>query len=149
MMKAARLGADNMAEKLGKKRPVILGVTMLTSISDEILNNEFKINKTASDFAIHLAKLAKEAGLDGVVASPLEVKKIKETLGNNFKVLCPGIRPAHSLINDQKRIATPSSAIENGADYIVLGRAVTKADEPVKAMIKIYEEIGETPCLQH
>lgn len=143
MMKAARYGADLSAEKLGKKRPVILGVTMLTSISQEVLDSEFGINKNVSDFAIRLAKLAKDAGLDGVVASPLEVSKIKDALGRDFKVLCPGIRPSWSQKDDQKRISTPLETIKRGADYIVLGRAVTKAENPVIAMKKIYEELGE------
>lgn len=105
MMKAAREGADSMAEKMNKKPPVILGVTMLTSISQEVFDKQFEINKNVSDFAIKLAHLAKEAGLDGVVASPMEVEAIKKELGADFKVLCPGIRPKWSLTDDQKRIA--------------------------------------------
>ena len=150
MMKAARKGADSAADKMGKKHPIILGVTMLTSISQDVLNSEFEINKNVSDFAIRLAYLAKEAGLDGVVASALEVEKIKKELGSDFKVLCPGIRPKWSLTDDQKRIATPYEAIKRGADYIVLGRAVTKAENPKEAMIKIYNEIKEGElCSQH
>ncbi len=141
MMKAAREGADKKADELNKKHPVILGVTMLTSISQEIMNNEFKIDKNVSNYAIELAKLAKKAGLDGVVASADEVAEIKKRLGDDFKVLCPGIRPLWSLKDDQKRIATPNEAIKRGADYIVIGRAVTKAENPVLAMEKIYEEI--------
>ena len=80
MMKAAREGADSMAEKMNKKPPVILGVTMLTSISQEVFDKQFEINKNVSDFAIKLAHLAKEAGLDGVVASPMEVEAIKKEL---------------------------------------------------------------------
>ena len=150
MMKAARKGADTASEKLGRKKALILGVTMLTSISQDVLDNEFMINKNVSDFAIHLAKLAKEAGLDGVVASALEVEKIKKELGSDFKVLCLGIRPKWSLTDDQKRIATPYEAIKRGADYIVIGRAVTKSENPKEAMIKIYEEIKEGElCSQH
>ena len=138
-----------MAKKLNKKPPVILGVTMLTSISQDVLDNQFEINKNVSDFAIKLAHLAKEAGLNGVVASPVEVETIKKELGADFKVLCPGIRPKWSLADDQKRIATPSATIKRGADYIVLGRAVTKAENRIEAMEKIYEEIKEELCLQH
>lgn len=104
MMKAAREGADSMAEKMNKKPPVILGVTMLTSISQEVFDKQFEINKNVSDFAIKLAHLAKEAGLDGVVASPMEVEAIKKELGADFKVLCPGIRPKWSLVDDQKEL---------------------------------------------
>ncbi len=150
MMKAARYGADTMADKLGKCRPVILGVTMLTSISQEVLNSEFEIDKNVSNYAIKLAHLAKKAGLDGVVASALEVKRIKNELGDDFKVLCPGIRPKWSLTDDQKRVSTPNSAIKDGADYIVLGRAVTKDKNPKEAMKKIYNEIKEGEiCYQH
>lgn len=149
MMKSAREGADNKAKELNKKPPVILGVTMLTSISKDVMNNEFKIDKDVSKFALELAKLAKEAGLDGVVASAVEVENIKKELGKEFKVLCPGIRPKWSLKDDQKRIATPSEAIKRGADYIVLGRAVTKAQNRIEAMKMIYKEIEEELCLQH
>lgn len=144
MMEAAVAGAKAAAEKLGKKQPVILAVTMLTSISQEVMNDEFEIAENVSEFAIRLAKLAKKAGMTGVVASSLEARKIKEACGADFKVLCPGIRPAWSAKDDQKRLATPKFAIEEGADYLVIGRAVTKAQNRLEAMKKIYEEIMET-----
>lgn len=122
-------------------KPIVLGVTILTSINDEVLNNEFQITNKSENLVITLAKLAKEAGLTGVVASPLEVKKIKEACGNEFKVLCPGIRPFFAATNDQKRISTPKEAIKNGADYIVLGRAVTKEENKIEVIEKIYKEI--------
>ena len=144
MMEAAVAGAKAAAEKLNKKPPVILAVTMLTSISQEVMNDEFEIPQNVSEFAIRLAKLAKKAGMTGVVASSLEARKIKEACGADFKVLCPGIRPAWSAKDDQKRLATPKFAIEEGADYLVIGRAVTKAQNRLEAMKKIYEEIMET-----
>lgn len=146
MMEAAVRGAKKAADKLNKKPPVILAVTMLTSISQEVMNGEFEIETNVSDFAIRLAKLAKKAGMTGVVASSLEARKIKEACGVDFKVLCPGIRPEWSAKDDQKRIATPKFAINEGADYLVIGRAVTKPVEgftPLDAMKKIYDEIGE------
>lgn len=143
MMKQSKEGAILAAEKMGKKPPIILAVTVLTSISQEVLDDEIKVGANVKDLAINLAKLAKKAGLDGVVASVHELKAIKEALGKDFKVLCPGIRPEWSLKDDQKRIATPKAAIEAGADYLVIGRAVTKAENRVEAMKKIYEEIGE------
>ncbi len=143
MMKQSKEGALKIAEKMGKKPPIILAVTVLTSISQEVLNDEIEINKEVKTLAITLAKLAKKAGLDGVVASVHELKAIKEACGADFKVLCPGIRPSWSLKDDQKRIATPKIAIEGGADYLVIGRAVTAAQNRVEAMEKIYEEIGE------
>ena len=141
MMKGAVLGAKSASEKLGKNPPLILGVTILTSISQGVLDNELEIDKDVSSYVIHLAKLAKEAGLDGVVASPLELRKIKEACGEDFKVLCPGIRPSWSVVDDQKRISTPEDTIKNGADFIVLGRAVTKAENPIEAMKKVYDEL--------
>ena len=143
MMRAARKGADEAALKYGKQKPLILAVTVLTSITQEILKEELSNNKTVEDFVIQLAKNAREAGLDGVVASPLELRAIKRELGSDFKVLTPGIRPLWSVKDDQKRIATPLSAIKDGADFIVLGRAVTKAENKKEAMDKIYKEIEE------
>ena len=143
MMRGAIKGAREAAKRLGKKPPTILGVTMLTSISQDVMKDELEIDKNVSDYAIHLAMLAKIAGLDGVVASPIELTRIKETCGDDFKVLCPGIRPSWSVSDDQKRIATPSETIKNGADFIVLGRAITKAENSLEAMQKIYEEIEE------
>lgn len=142
MMSASAKSAKAMAKELGQKEPFILGVTVLTSISDEVLNNELEIQQKASDYVLKLAKLAKDSGLDGVVASVLEARKIKEVCGEDFKVLCPGIRPEWSLKNDQKRSATPNFAINEGADYLVIGRAVTAADDRVKAMQMIYSELN-------
>ncbi len=143
MMEAAVRGAKKASETLGKKAPVILAVTMLTSISQEVMDDEFEIKADVSEFAIRLAKLAKKAGMTGVVASSLEARRIKEACGADFKVLCPGIRPEWSAKDDQKRLATPKFAINEGADYLVIGRAVTKAESPLEAMKKIYDEIGE------
>ena len=143
MMKQAKEGALSAAQKANKKPPLILAVTVLTSISQDVLNNEIKINANVKELAINLAKLAKLAGLDGVVASVHELRAIKEACGADFKVLCPGIRPLWSLKNDQQRIATPKEAILNGADYLVIGRAVTAAENKIEAMQKIYDEIGE------
>lgn len=143
MMKAAKSGAMEACKKYNVKTPLILGVTVLTSISETILKDELKNKLNTQDFVIQLAKNAKIAGLNGVVASAQELKMIKKELGKDFIVLTPGIRPIWSLKDDQKRVATPSSAIKDGADFIVLGRAVTKADDKIEAMKKIYEEIEQ------
>lgn len=143
MMRAAKKGALEASKKFNRKKPLILAVTVLTSISQEILSNELSNKKEVKDFVLQLARNAKEAGLDGVVASALELKEIKKELGKDFIVLTPGIRPSWTLKDDQKRIATPKSAISDGADYIVLGRAVTKAENKLEAIEKIYEEINE------
>lgn len=141
MMKSAKKGAMEASAKFGTKKPLVLAVTVLTSINQETLSNELSNTKTVEEFVIQLAKNAKLAGLDGVVASAKELKAIKKEVGEDFIVLTPGIRPAWSATNDQQRIATPSSAINDGADFIVLGRAVTASDDKVEAMKKIYEEI--------
>ena len=143
MMKAAKKGALEACEKYNKKPPIILAVTMLTSISQEVLKDELLNKNDIQSLVIQLAKNAKEAGLNGVVASAKELKAIKKELGDDFIVLTPGIRPSWSLVDDQKRIATPKSAIADGADYIVLGRAITKAQDKIEAIKKIYQEINE------
>ena len=141
MMKAAKKGALLACEKFNKKEPIILAVTVLTSISDEILQNELENKKTTKDFVLELAKNAKKAGLSGVVASAKELPLIKKELGEDFIVLTPGIRPKWSATDDQKRIVTPKDAFTDGADYIVLGRAITKADDVIEAIEKVYMEI--------
>lgn len=149
MMRMAQESARKTAKELGKENPVILGVTVLTSISEECLQNELKVPYKPKDYALNLALLAKKAGLDGVVASVWEAKKIKQVCGKNFKVLCPGIRPDWSNKNDQKRLATPSTAIKEGADYLVIGRAVTGAQDRIKAIQMIYDEIENTLLTQN
>ena len=143
MMKASVEASKSVAEKMGVKAPLILGVTVLTSISDEILADEFEISQKSGDLVLRLAKLAEKSGLGGVVASVWEARKIKEICGAEFKVLCPGIRPEWSLKNDQKRAATPKVALQEGADFLVIGRAVTSADDKLQAMRMIYKEMEE------
>ena len=143
MMEKCAQSANLAAEKLGREKPIILAVTILTSISDEKLHDELGINENVSEYALKLAKLAKASGITGVVASVFEARRIKEACGKEFKVLCPGIRPAWSAKNDQQRLATPTLAINEGADYLVIGRAVTSAPNRVEAMQKIYNEIEE------
>ena len=143
MMKAAKEGALEACEKYNKKPPKILAVTLLTSISEEILKNELKNSLSPKEYVLQLAKNAKLAGLDGVVASVKELSYIKDELGDDFIVLTPGIRPTWASTNDQKRIATPKEAIKLGADYIVLGRAITNSQNETEAIEKVYKEIQE------
>ncbi|MDR1169182.1 MAG: glutamine-hydrolyzing carbamoyl-phosphate synthase small subunit [Heliobacteriaceae bacterium] len=143
MMQKAMEAASETALKLGRSAPTVLAVTVLTSISNETLNDELEIGHNVNKYALKLAKLAKESGLTGVVASVFEARKIKEVCGADFKVLCPGIRPEWSVKDDQKRLATPKLAIEEGADYLVIGRAVTGAPGRLEAMRRIYDEIEE------
>ncbi|HKY05416.1 MAG TPA: orotidine-5'-phosphate decarboxylase [Blastocatellia bacterium] len=122
-------------------RPIVLGVTVLTSM-DEADLAEVGINSGAGDTVIRLARLARESGLDGVVASPQEIRSIRERVADrDFVILTPGIRPAWSGADDQKRIATPERAIRDGADFLVIGRAITSSDDPRAAAERILEEI--------
>lgn len=128
------------SEIVNKEKPgmITLGVTMLTSTDEEVMHHELKIDreKTLKDLVLDYANLAKEANLSGIVCSALEVPKIKENLGNDFITVTPGIRKVKST-DDQKRVVTPSEARELGSDYIVVGRPITKAEDPLNE----YKEI--------
>jgi len=99
------------------------------------------IDYPVDQMVVRLAKLAQEAGMDGVVASPLEIGLIRQACGNDFLVVTPGVRPSFASVDDQKRIMTPAEAVAAGSDYLVIGRPIAKADEPVVAAEKIIEEI--------
>ena len=140
MMEAAMNAAKEQAAELGIERPKLLAITALTSFDDEnwsAIGGSLPI----SDHVVKLAKLAKEAGVDGVVASPLEAKLIREACGEDFLIVTPGIRPSFAATNDQKRIATPSSALQDGASRIVVGRPITQAENPQEAVRLIIEEM--------
>lgn len=140
MMEAAMNAAKEQAAELGIERPKLLAITALTSFDDEnwsAIGGSLPI----SDHVVKLAKLAKEAGVDGVVASPLEAKLIREACGEDFLIVTPGIRPSFAATNDQKRIATPSSALQDGASRIVVGRPITQAENPQEAVRLIVEEM--------
>jgi orotidine-5'-phosphate decarboxylase len=141
MMREAKKTSLEEAGKSGKKPPLILAVTVLTSITSEVLKKEMKVSLTAKRQVIHLAKMAQSAGLDGVVCSPFEIKDIKRSCGSGFIVLTPGVRPSWSEAGDQKRFKTPKEAFEDGADYLVIGRPVTKSLEPVASLEKILQEM--------
>lgn len=114
-------------------KPILLGVTVLTSMSEDELKNEIGVNKTPREQVISLAKLCKEAGFDGVVCSPQEILDVKEACGEDFITVTPGIRFADSKKDDQTRVATPACANIMGSDYIVVGRPITKAEDNIKA----------------
>ena len=128
------------------KNIIALGVTMLTSNDENIMHKEIKIdnNLSLNDVILSYANLAKNAGLQGIVCSALEVPKIKENLGDNFVTVTPGIRPKSSQSDDQKRVVSPSDARNLGSDYIVVGRPITKSENPLVAYRKIKKEfLGE------
>ena len=138
VMKAAIDGLNEGAKD--GKRPMCIGVTQLTSTSKEAMNNELGIPGEVIDCVIKYAKNAKEAGLDGVVCSVHEAKAIHEACGEDFLTVTPGIRLASDSKDDQKRVATPAFAKEQGCDYIVVGRSITKSANPVET----YKEIEAT-----
>ena len=114
-------------------RPLLIAVTQLTSTSEERMNEELLINKPIDEVVMHYALNAKKAGLDGVVCSPLEAAKVHNICGNDFVTVTPGVRFADGDIGDQVRVTTPAKAREIGSDYIVFGRPITQADDPVAA----------------
>ncbi len=126
-----------------ESKPILLGVTVLTSMSEEELRNEVGVNKSPMEQVVSLAKLSKEAGLDGVVCSPQEILAVKEACGENFITVTPGIRFNDSKKDDQTRIATPACANIMGSDYIVVGRPITEAEDPVAAYNKCKQDFTE------
>jgi orotidine-5'-phosphate decarboxylase len=138
---------DDATVKYGKKRPLLIGVSILTSMNMYDMN-EVGIDGAVQDEVLKLATMAKENGLDGLVCSPLEVYMLKQELGYDFKLVVPGIRPnTHSEDDfvdndDQKRILTPEQAIQKGADYLVIGRPISEAEDPREKAIEIAKNIG-------
>jgi len=154
MLKAAVLAAEKRAKEKRRKRPLILGVTVLTSIDAKILTKELAVRKNITNYVLHLAGLAKKAGLDGVVCSPREIALIRKKYKKNFLVVTPGIRGAKAYPkgaaplgasfraarlagDDQKRMTSAKEALERGADYLVIGRPITRAANPLKALKEI------------
>jgi orotidine-5'-phosphate decarboxylase len=135
MMRAAGDAAGNAPE-----RPLVLAVTVLTSMGDDDLAAA-GIPDTAGTQVQRLANLAKDSGIDGVVCSALEAETLRADLGDDFKLVVPGIRPEWAAANDQKRIVTPSQAVALGADYLVIGRPITGADDPAIAARRIADEL--------
>lgn len=147
-MMARAVKAAREAENRGKTKPLLLAVTILTSLKEEELR-EIGMNASTRRQVLRLAKLAKEAEMDGVVCSPQEIDIIKEEFGRDFLVITPGIRPSWAVPHDQKRIMTPSLAIKKGADYLVVGRPIIKASSPQKAFLKICEELNRAVDSSH
>ncbi len=136
MMKAALEGLT----RPDGTRPILIAVTQLTSTSEERMQKELLIGASIADTIAHYAANAKEAGLDGVVCSPLEASIVKEKCGSEFIAVTPGIRFADAAKDDQVRITTPARAKEIGSDYIVVGRPITAAEDPVAAYNRCVEE---------
>lgn len=138
MMKAALEGLT----RPDGTRPLLIAVTQLTSTSEERMRNDLLIDHNINDVVVHYAKNAKVAGLDGVVCSPLEAGIVKEACGAEFMTVTPGIRFADGEVGDQVRITTPEKAREIGTDYIVVGRPITAAADPVVAYRRCMQEFA-------
>jgi len=134
MLEASKKALDGFDQP-----PLLIAVTVLTSLSEDSLN-EVGI-KDLSEQVLRLAKLTNECDLNGVVCASTDVKAIKNRFGKDFVTVTPGIRPNDSKVNDQNRISTPSEAVKNGSDYLVIGRPITESENPTKALEKIIKEI--------
>jgi orotidine-5'-phosphate decarboxylase len=128
--------------------PLVIAVTLLTSLSQEEMQAELQIPMQARDYAVAIARIAQESGADGVVCSPREIGAIRAACGPSFLIVTPGIRPAGSESGDQRRIMTPSEAVQLRADYLVIGRPITAASDPKHAVQRIVEEIASIEASQ-
>jgi orotidine-5'-phosphate decarboxylase len=142
MMSAASRGAADAAKTLGVPRPLVIAVTVLTSLDRAALAGELHVASSVEGHVLHLCAQAKEAGLDGSVASPNEIRAIRNAMGRAWTIVTPGVRPAGGDQHDQSRVATPRAAAGAGADYLVVGRPITRAPDPAKAAAGILAEMG-------
>lgn len=136
MMQAARESLSALADP-----PLLIGVTVLTSLSDEDLQ-ELGWSGTVEERVLQLAALAADCGLDGVVCSARETQALRAQCGPGFSLVTPGIRLAGDAAGDQRRVVTPADAVANGSDYLVIGRSITQADDPVAALERVHRELG-------
>ena len=141
MLAAARASVDATAADIGRPKPLLIAVAVLTSLGDQDLA-AVGVAETAPRQALRLARLTAAAGLDGVVCSAVEAPVLRTALGPRFALVTPGIRPAGSSKDDQTRVITPEAAIANGADYLVVGRPITQAPDPVAALKAINDSLG-------
>ncbi len=148
MLNVHALGGKRMMEAAAnaivnkQNRPYLIAVTILTSMSETDLN-EIGIQQSPAECAVHLANMAKQSGLDGVVCSAQEAQVMRRKLGDKFLLITPGIRPAGSATDDQHRIMTPVDAIKAGSSYLVIGRPITQAEDPVGILLTINSEISQ------
>ena len=141
MLEAARDAVAETAAQRGRPRPLLIAVTVLTSLSDTDLH-DVGVHRSAAHQALGLAQLTAACGLDGVVCSAVEAPTLRAALPAEFALVTPGIRPAGSAKDDQARIITPEAAVANGADYLVIGRPITQAPDPLAALSAINATLG-------
>ncbi len=140
-LKAAAEAVQDEAAKVNIKPPKLIAIALLTSISSRQLAFDLKIPLELPEYALQMALMAQESGLDGAVCSPQEVAQLRQTCKDNFLLVCPGVRPTWADKGDQKRSLTPAQAIASGADYLVIGRPITAAADPQLAWQRICEEL--------
>lgn len=131
------------AAQAGVSPPKLIAITLLTSLSARQLQGDLKIPLELPEYALQMALLAQEAGLDGAVCSPQEVEQLRQTCGDDFLLVCPGVRPTWASAGDQVRSLTPESAIKAGADYLVIGRPITADSDPAAAWERICDELTD------
>ncbi len=141
MMQEACIAAVDEAKKKNILPPKLIGVTLLTSLNQEEVTKQIGISKPIDDIVLHYTELAQKAGLDGVVASAREIEKIRAKFGPEFLIVTPGIRPAWAEPGDQERVMTPKEALKLGANYLVIGRPITQAEDPREAVVRILTEL--------
>jgi orotidine-5'-phosphate decarboxylase len=143
MMAKAAESARQTAAETGRPKPILLGVTVLTSLKGPDLE-EVGLSSDVASQVLRLAGLAKAAGMDGVVCSPQEIEVLRKEYGRELVIVTPGIRPVWAAAQDQKRIMTPAEAVAKGADYLVIGRPITGAPSPNEAFLKVVEELDQS-----
>ena len=141
-LEAVNLAARDGAQQVGYASPKLIAITLLTSLTSRDLAFDLKVPVELPEYALQMALLAQESSLNGAVCSPVEVAQLRRVCGDDFLLVCPGVRPSWAQADDQKRSMTPSDAIKAGADYLVIGRPITAAPEPVAAWEKICEELA-------
>ena len=141
MMKRAKDASLEAAAALGKPAPLLLAVTVLTSMNQQTFENDLGFSGRIEDKVLNWARMTQKAGLDGVVASAREAAAIKRVCGESFLIVTPGIRPKGSMADDQQRIMDPATALREGADYLVVGRPITRHKNPVEAARLILREM--------
>ena len=137
----ALTAASEVVKNAGASPTKLLAITVLTSINSRQLAFDLKVTLELPEYALNNALMSKECGIDGAVCSPHEAKKLREVCGDDFLLVCPGVRPSWAVKGDQQRVMTPKEALKQGASYLVIGRPITQADNPQEAWRKISEDM--------
>ncbi len=140
-LKAAQEAVGEGASRQGVPPPKLIAITLLTSLNSRDLAFDLKIPLELPEYTLQMALLAKDCGLDGVVCSPQEVAQLRQICGDEFLLVCPGVRPSWAKTQDQKRSLTPAAALKAGADYLVIGRPITAAADPANAWARLCDEL--------